>query len=383
MKTIRASRLPLLVACPASQTPPAVRVESDDAAARLGTATHEGMALMATGFPADAEALAAEHNVEADELRMLLGMGRRVLDVVGPHFPTPDVEWECSFGDADLTLTGHPDLLSVVDDEVRIADWKTERVERDATEQLKGYAWIAMNAKGRSSARVVKIAIRFQRADTLVFTLDELRSWWDWLKRHLEDEGSYRPGPHCSHCPRRFECPAHAKQLHYFALALTEPEHPLATDIIDLSPGDLLHAYRMVGVVAARCQEFREAVKARVKGCGGTLGRLTVTEKPRTSVNVERGWDAILEDLSTADLKALLKIGKSDLETAVKATAPRGQKGKAVAELMDRLARAGAIDTTYTECLEVLPDVHGDEIPTEAITAGECGPAVHAADVTG
>ena len=54
---------------------PTIRVEGDDSAARLGTATHKIDAAIVAGVnEPDVFEVAADYNVPADELGMLAGM---------------------------------------------------------------------------------------------------------------------------------------------------------------------------------------------------------------------------------------------------------------------------------------------------------------------
>ena len=76
----------------------------------------------------------------------------------------------------------------------------------------------------------------------------------------------------------------------------------------------------------------------------------------------------MIEELSEAKILPLLKIGKGDLEDAIKKDAPRGQKGKAVAEFMERLENVGALVETERTTLEVERD-YGDSNAIEAGSA--------------
>ena len=347
---------------------PTIRVEGDDSAARLGTATHKIDAAIVAGVnEPDVFEVAADYNVPADELGMLAGMSRRMWrEQLASQFPEALPEQSFEYADSDLTLTGTMDIYAEVGDEIRIGDWKTgHRTEHDASEQLKGYAWLALsNAKAFNRVRVYTIFVRDQRVDVDLFHRDELLRWWDWLKGHLKASDIYRPGAHCSYCPRVLECLAHSQSLASMAaLVSTDPEH------FFMEPADAAaHALQMSRLIAKRIDQFQSTLKAHVAARGGRWGNLILkTTKPK-SIDVARAMPHMIEELSEAKILPLLKIGKGDLEDAIKKDAPRGQKGKAVAEFMERLENVGALVETERTTLEVERD-YGNSNAIEAGSA--------------
>jgi hypothetical protein len=357
--------LPRLVACAASQVAPSVRVEGDRAPASLGTAFHACMAAIASGRPYDVDAAAAEHNVPADELGPMVGWAARLWrDQLSDMFPDPLVEHPLGFSDEALALTGHLDILSVVEDEIRILDWKSGWADEDASEQLNGYGFLAQKAFPEAkTVRLTKLAVRHQKADTRVTYDGWLQGWWNWLKTHLLDSSTYRTGKHCGNCPRARECPGHAQQLRWLALALNGG---VGCDVDLFAPEHLAATLAAVKVLGRRCDEFAEAVKAHVEAHGGRYGPLALVEKGRSEIDVWRAWEVLTDTLPSDELIPTLRVTKDKLETAVKARAPRGQKGQAVKDMYAGLDAAGAIVRTTHLQLEVLPD--GD---STAIADGE------------
>jgi hypothetical protein len=356
--TIRCSSLPRLVACAAAAVPPGVRVEPPRGPADLGTAFHECMAAIVRGEEPD-EHVAERHNVDPEELANLFGWTRKLwYNRLAPLFPGPAVETGADYSDGGLTLTGTADLGALVGDEVRILDWKTGWLDADATEQLKGYAWLWLNsppARHVPRARVTKLGVRRQTADTTVWTRDELRAWWGWLKGHLADRDTYRPGPHCGRCPRALECPGAERQLRSLALALQQPNESLCV----LTPQDLARTLQLARYLGRKCQDFADDLKAHVEARGGRWGPLAIGEQTRRTIDVARGWETLRDAIPEGDLLPLLRAGKGDVEDAVKKDAPRGKKGAAAKELFDRLDAAGAIVITTHTTLEVRTDGAG------------------------
>ena len=359
----RCSRLPLLSACPAAQVAPSIRIEGDDRPARLGTATHDINASMIAGYNRDIFEVAAENNVPADELGVLVGMSRKMWTDLAGQFPEPMCEQPMEYADNDLTLTGTADIYAEAGEEIRIGDWKTgHRTEHDAREQLKGYAFLALAiAKTFNRVRVYTIFVRDQRVDVDLFERSELMRWWEWLKGHLKDSETYRPGPHCANCPRVRECPGHAEQIESFSNALARgyPER-----------GTQLHDQAAIGVqlsrlLRKRCEEFEAAVKVEVSARGGRWGNLVLKTTHPKSIDVARAMPHMIEELSESQVLPLLDVSKTKLEATVKANSPRGQKGKAWNEFMERLEAVGAITETERTTLEVERD-YGNSNAIEA-----------------
>jgi hypothetical protein len=316
------------------------------------------MAAVVAGKPYDVAEIAYANNVEPDELYPLAGWATNLWrERLAPLFPEPMVEHSFSFVEGEWVIKGHPDVMSLVGSELRILDWKSGYLDLDATEQLKGYAWLGFQKFPQAeTCRITKLAVRWRRADTLIYSRTELAAWWEWLKDHLTETDTYRPSDHCGRCPRVLECPAHANQVNAMASALMERHdvEALAND----GPEQLAKTYELAKVIAKRCDEFKEAVKAEVVARGGLYGRLSIRETNAKSIDVARGYETIVEELSEAELRPMLKVSKGDIEDAVKAKAPKGQKGKAVTEFMDRLAGVGALTETKRISLEVIREQH-------------------------
>src|SRR5207244_6197796 len=103
-----------------------------------GSAFHACMAAYVQGIPVNVEEVAAEHNVDADELGNLFGWAAKLWrERLSDLFPAPIVEDFWIYPDGDLTIHGHADLVSLVGTEVRGLDYKSGFADTDATHQLK------------------------------------------------------------------------------------------------------------------------------------------------------------------------------------------------------------------------------------------------------
>lgn len=386
MPSLRASSLPLLSRCPAAAVAPAVRVASADAEARLGTGTHECLAPAIKGESWDASAAAARHGVDREELAMLVASGLRCWQLLAEDFPDPKTEQYLVVKDGELELTGHADILSVaVRGEVRVGDWFTGWDNHDKEQQLRGYCHLALlHHPDAVVARACQIGLRQQTADWFEWSRSELESWWEGLKARLVDgKKNYHAGRHCTYCPRALECPARRQLLRSSVEGLLQvygdggsflnTEHDRASIY-----ADMLDRMKLVD---RACEAAREQIRTEVALAGGTLstgdGReLALVQQERREIDVQRGDVALLSTLGAEVFSQLLRINKTEVEEAVRKSAPRGQKGKAVQELNARLEADGAIQVKTVErleCRRIVPHVehsrNGSSTPSDPADA--------------
>ncbi len=361
MVDIRCSRLPLLSKCAAAQSPPSVRVERDDSAARLGTAVHDCLAFCVQNVCYDVGIMARCHNVDAEELRTLAAMGEQCWEQVRQHFPAPTVEEELRHADDWGVLTGHPDVFSVHDGWGWVCDFKTGREDEDYSDQMRGYALLMLaNFENLQGVRVCVIRVRDRTADWSEYHDDEISHWYDDLRHRLRDGAEvYRPGRHCGYCPRFHECPGAASHL---TLA---SEFLLTADKAGCSPlgfgpdrqKQVAYTYDRVRLLESVCESVREEIRAEVRRAGGVLptgdGReLVITHQERKAIDYRPAYAVLRSTLGLDRLESLLRVSLSDASEAVREHAPRGQKAKAVTELKGRLEEAGALNVTTVERLE-------------------------------
>jgi hypothetical protein len=349
--------------------------------AKLGTAVHEALASMIDRLVPYEDVLALAPPNDIDEFERLYWAGVRAWEQLRQWFPDPECEFELSAERVGLSLTGHADVLSSDKTEARVIDWKTGYRQSDYREQLRGYAWCLTSGNPLyfERARVWTVWLREGVADVEVFERADLERWAADLAVRLNLPAAavtYNPSAeNCRYCPRALTCPARRALLRQIAVDADNYEdtwhvHPGWT-------GDDLHAAR------ERCKMLRdecEAIEAQIKVEVGLRGgsapladgrELRLRREERRKIKATEKSTAILaQHIRTEDLFDCYTIGKTVVEAAVKANAPRGQKGSAVKELFDRLDAAGAIETTFIEKLEIRKAVtHADA--TAAIPAGQ------------
>lgn len=355
MRAIRCSDLPRISTCPLSaDAPPQVSVEHEgDDSGRLGKAFHAAMADWAAGRrDVDVPDYCRQFSVDASDLWPLVGIGRRIWDeYLGQYFPNPIIESEMRFEDAQngITLTGHPDLMACVDDELRIPDYFSGWRQKDKSAQLRGYALLGMIRFPQATrARMATIRVRSQRADwEYVWTREDLFDWWGRLVSSIKLATRYVTSEECGFCPMALECPAHAKEMSFALLAGADE---VSTR---MSPEQLASTVTRLRTAENVIKRLLTAAKAHVQAEGGKFGPLELVQQERRAINPEAGWELLVEGIGLDRLKKLVKVGVGDVGDAIKETAPARGKGKAVEAFMTKLEEAGAINVGVIERLEV------------------------------
>lgn len=370
MISLRCSALPRILSCPASRQAPAIVVEGQDEAARIGTAVHGWLANYVEGgignTPGD---FALEQGVDADEVSILCTFGRHCWDYIKEHFPSPQSELPFQVIDhgAGITLSGHPDAFSVVDDQVRVVDFKTGRGEGNFDDQLKGYMWLILRGMPETAtAWGATIHVRTRSiGDPITMTRQDLDDWYAGLVATVKGDWFAPSHEACIYCPRRLGCPARQQLLADAAGVLTGIDATPEGFSLGNVEGDKLR----VGVQAAKhlaglCEMYLAAAKTEVLIRGHHVDDrriiemdegLQVRTEERRKLKVNESWPVLTRVLSLPVVKECLTISKTRVEKAIGEIAPPRGKAKAVNQVMDELEATGAIEVNEVQQLEVKP----------------------------
>jgi hypothetical protein len=382
---MRCSSLPRALTCPASvlRESGEIVVQSDDEFARLGTAFH---AYIGDHIEGDRPTVPIEEyadidQVDAEELSILCAQGRECWDSIRSAFPAPIVE-EYLEEPGELGLTGTPDVVSVVDvvDKVesvrevsmndegpmmsatarggrqaRILDWKTGWGEQDHSDQLKGYAYLACLKHGCDRAWVAVVRVRDCAIVPAEYTREELAAWYQAAVNKLTDDPVYVPGEACMYCPRSSACQAKTELLAQASHALMIQSEE--ADLAHTRPEQLVRLNCWVRHVGGFLETVKKLIKAEVASRGGKIETpdgdgLEIVRQERKTLDTAKAWPILLPMIGLDSLVSASKLGKGDVEDAIKATVAKG-KGKAVEAAMDKLDEAGAIRHDETEILMV------------------------------
>ena len=260
-----------------------------------------------------------------------------------------------------VVLTGHTDVL-VVGANVILADLKTGWLDSDHEQQLRAYAYLALQRDdARSCAKVsaASLLVRSRQADWYHWTREQLNDWWQAFVRQVKDHDTYRPGRHCGHCPRGHECPAKTALLAQGARALAG-----FSELGPLLTGEQLgQVYDRAKLVVDCAEQALELVRAEVDRRGSPLAiddqrALSLQEQRRKQIDFRRAW-SLLDDYE--DLHEACSISKTALEKVIGRHAPYRGKGRAIADVMRRLDEAGAVAETITRQLRCVKHVRSIE----------------------
>lgn len=376
---IRASKLSLTMACPASLVDDdGPRLVGDKALSTIGTSAHRVLTGRIAGQRLDTEDVAEQDKVDADELGMLVGRSWSIwIKELQAFFADPIVEKPLAFRDeeAGLFLSGHPDVISTMalqkEKQIRLADFKTGYLDDDHEHQLRGYAWLCLNNwPTAQSVYAAVIRPREGTRDGWVWTRDELHIWYADLLSTVRRTSDYNPDPRwCSRCPRGLTCDAKTAMLRQAASILLElPANDVSglgePRLLDL-PDDPVEKGTLLSRLKDRAKHLTEVaefatklVKIEVLVAGGSLPtndgkELVVSDQKQRHIVPSLAW-AILRDAlgEEALIEECVKIGKGDVEAAIKKTAGTGAKGQVAKELIERLDQAGAMETVVIQKLE-------------------------------
>lgn len=360
---VRCSALPRIMRCPASAVKPDLDIDTSDETAALGTAAHRAMEMIVSGdacHPDDIDlyALASDHGVDEDELRMLAWNGFRIWQNTEFLFDIVSAEKKMEHHFHGHGLTGTADVIATIAAQKKIVviDWKSGRKESDYLAQLKGYGLMAMrNSEGYERVTVGIGWMRSGVLDVHEFSVSDLEKFESELTEKLDHQSHlYAPSESaCLYCPMQRDCDARRALVRAAGADIMAAvgEHSECA-ITHESLASLYPKSRMLKKALA---DYEVAIKSAVSDAGGSIivGECEMALTERTRATVIYDPDALKEFLSGDDIASLRPtISKTDLEKAVAAAAPRGQKGTAKEACMRLLRERGKIEETKYSVLE-------------------------------
>lgn len=365
---LRCSGLPLNFLCPGSCRPEGVLINESGAEAALGSAAHEGLAIVAETGRVDwsgVSEIARRWRVTDDEpaLRALLAQGARLWAEVKSLFPSPTTERELVYVDpaGAFVLSGHADVMSWVGGGlVRIADQKTGRRDADYGEQLRGYCFLALDSSNGSAtaAEGHVLWVRDHEIESYRMSQSDAAAWLDRVRSEIvEWDGVYHPGPHCPHCPRSHECPAGLALVRRDVAAITGDEglaHRFESGdaLAAMAPDEVVSLLARADLAVHVGARVRAAIKALIVRDGDLVGggrRLTLQHEERRELETLVAFPLLVAaGFDDDDLAEVTSMSLAAAERVVKRKAPRGKGAAAARELEATLAAAGAINITTT-----------------------------------
>jgi len=356
-----ASKIPLLVACPASNVLPGecLMIRTSNQAAALGTVIHKAAEkIVGEGLTSPPDMTAELADTGVTDGALLNDVSSLLWAVVN--------EWHGKKGEAkaglktyfdnvrleqrfEATLNPqHPrtgerhkiDLTAILDfngESVKagrwlIGDWKTNRKEDEPfySEQMKMEAALMMlNDKQVEEVTVMLIWLRHGARTIRTYTRADIKEWLQMLvkRKFFWDGTSYNTGEHCMYCPRVFVCEGRKEQLRSYMdiMSATDAEAMLYDDMGNiLAPDEIQRRLVICKAFGKIATDFKKAVKELLVESGtrpleGQPGfGLGIKEKKGSlKIDVAAAWNTLAEYLSAEQLSPALSISKKKLEEAI------------------------------------------------------------------
>lgn len=355
---LRASSLPMAFRCPASVRPSAIPINGTNDAATMGTAVHHAARTLAETGRIDWDvlpAIAAKFGVDEDELRMLCAMATKLWRGVEESFRGAMTEVELVAEPfPNMKLTGHADLLAVAANAIRVGDWKFGRKDADYSQQLRGYAALALlYSPGTEEATGTILWVRDGEIENYTMNRAGLAAWLEELRATVVDwDGVYRPGKQCTFCPRAHECPARAAMVRADVATFTG----LDLDLASMAPDAIVSLLHKADLVERVAGSVRAAIKEHVERTGEIVASntvLAIEKQERRALDPLKAFP-VLEAAGFGDeeFARVMTLKVSEVEKVVASKAARGKGAAAKRALDAALRKAGAVETTETKQLK-------------------------------
>ena len=351
---LRASDAPLAFLCPGSARAGDVELRERSDAAALGTAAHEALRPLAESGAVDWAELpdiAARWGVDDADLRIIVAGAIKLWPHVAESFSRAMTEVPFRHESEQWTLTGHVDLLANGDESARLADWKTGRKDRDYSHQMRAYGVLAL--LDDPELREVTVTILWTREaeiENYTLTRADVQRWISELEERVVGwDGTYRPGPHCRHCPRSHECSAANALERRDMAALLDTGLADSLAIAKLSPGEQVELFRKAALAVSVGERVRAAIKAHVEARGEIATeatRLTIDTEERRDIDTLKAWP-VLERAGFGDTEfaQTVAVRISKVESLIAKRAGFGKGAAAIRALTSELDEAGAVQT--------------------------------------
>jgi hypothetical protein len=336
---VRCSALPRIEKCPPSAYIEGEVAGGEDAA--LGTTIHEAIGRRMAGgtdmgYPSSWGWMvyAAQRFVEQFGLKVLW-VEKSLKGKLG----------------AGITLTGHPDVIAerIEDGAIVIIDWKTGYRDRDYSQQLMGYGWLArrfLKPGKQMWGSTVWLRISKDNVDNIDTDLPRLKAWGKALAKRIRDagaDGERIPGEHCEYCPGRDTCPKRMVHMGSALALLRGSEGALA-----LTREQIAQAYPLLGQIGGAIDKVRQLAREAVLS-GGPIslqdGRELQLEETRDrEIDVPAAWRFEgMPDLMDMVNGGAIDISVPALMRVIADRAPRGEKGETVEAFEKKLIDGGVL----------------------------------------
>ena len=257
-------------------------------------------------------------------------------------------------------MTGHPDLWAYNYEihTLLIVDWKFGRLENEAAayKQLKSYAELILENHPDIKASVETIFItpgwvRNKKTEWREVSVSAIAKHAKQIKEGLEYTDQYVTGPHCMDCGGRDVCQSNLSACRSLA---------------EVKPGEVMTAAQAIDVYgkikawSRTLKEAERALKAMVSKTGPiTHDGLTLQfgePTERREIDYGAAKKTLIDHIGRERLERALKVNNGDIESAVRAIAPTGEKGQYVRNLWTDLEEVSAVNRKQSAASLILKE---------------------------
>jgi hypothetical protein len=355
---LRCSGLDDAMACAGTLRAPEIAIEPEKGPAVFaGSATHELLSQVVDGHATtlaqlDVKGTAERFGVDMGELFPLVRFGLDAWAKLKEYFPAPvsEIPMHATIAPG-VSLSGHPDVISVSGTRAAGLDWKSGRVDSSYAEQARGYcALTLLENPDVTEVSWYIVWLRYQEIEPYRMDRAAARVWLQGLVDNVvEWDGVYHPGKVCGYCRRSHECPAVVALARRDMAALGDLDVKALTErAAALDDNALVALHHRAGLVLRFAESLRELVRARVIANGGCIDtgytRVTLEEQRRSEVDTLKAWPVLQKYIGDdVKLAECLTVKLSAAESVVAKAAGRGKGAAAKAALGKELEEAGAL----------------------------------------
>jgi hypothetical protein len=256
---------------------------------------------------------------------------------------------EATFGTCDLGL-----MFS--ETEMVLLDYKTGYGAVEDAE-INTQAWAYSIGAFQRFNKIEKIDFYFlmpvrDEVSYATFTrsqLPEMKLRLQTIIKRAKDGKIFNPQPGvCDYCGNQASCPALAKKALLIAIKYPETGFPIPQDITgaEASAEDLAALLKLAPIMESWAEGIKKLALSKALEEGWELPgyRLQERKTPRSITSALQAYEAVKDTVSINDfLAACTKVSVPDLEDYFAESVPRGKKGQAKQQLVDRLTDAGCL----------------------------------------
>lgn len=351
---LRSSSLPLFMTCGNAVLNPEGLQSLEyafDTASGVGTMIHAAAEQLVNTGSYDLEPL--KQRLSAEDFDRAGKLMRNFVSIWGEAksiMTHPKTE---AFLEADVaglvTLTGHIDLLSMLQDRAYILDYKAGRQHEDHYQQMAGYAFLVWDRAGRPQKYSVDVSVVYLEDKSVHpyrFTAESLQSWQAEVATQIQTV-RYTVSRKCAGCPLQHACPAYRQFMASTASVFNDDMTVPQKSWEQMDPAERGQLMDRIYVIEKAIDRAKLGMRNLVKQKGsvdiGGGKEMILIEEQNQFLDSRRSLPVLKERLPKGEIEKIMRLPLDEVLGAFAKRAAKGQKIKARQALLDELDAAGAV----------------------------------------